>query len=237
MDQAQLKYNTSVTVNLNVLAVHGASEPDRVSKFGVVHEMLDGSISEQIAGGRRAISIDFAVMTTLDRRKVVKWFLDPDRQIVCLMTAPTVTGTISAGGTLTGGVTHHYKVCAIDVIGHGAASAAFEIEVGPGGSESLLTVNLAWAAIANARSYAIYRSVDNEATYDLIDYSETNSYTDAGTAIYVDGATVPSAATHIHVITTNELDFSWGNDTEVVRLLNVDLREASIFTMTDGFPE
>ena len=62
MDQAILKYNTSLTVTLDVLAVRGASEPDRVSKYpGLVFDFLDGSIAEQVKGGRREITRRFSV--------------------------------------------------------------------------------------------------------------------------------------------------------------------------------
>lgn len=234
-DQASL-YTATRAITLNVLRVYGASEPDRLEKFGVTHEMLDGSISEQIAGGRRDITIDFFVMTALQRRQVVDWWLDPLRQVRSIAGTPVVTaGNLIEGGALTPGTTYYYRVCALDVIGHSIGSTAVSKEAGPGGSETALTIPLTWPAVTGARRYKIYRSADAEATYDLIDYSETNSYTDAGTAIYMADVTVPSAVAAISVITTNELQFLWANETELARLLTLELREASIFTAANAF--
>jgi len=118
-DQASL-YTTTRAITLDVLAVHGASEPDRLSKFGVTHELLDGSLAEQIAGGRREISIDFNTMSTLQRRQVVDWWLNPDREIRSLAgTLQNPDVELITGGALTQGETYYFKVSAVDVIGEG----------------------------------------------------------------------------------------------------------------------
>jgi hypothetical protein len=232
MEQIQLKYNTSSTVNLDVLAVRGAAEPDQVSKFGVTHEFLNGFISEQLLGGRREISIDFQVMTPKNRRQVVDWYLDESRQLVCLASAPTVTPTLASGGSLTNGTTYYYKVCTIDVLGHSAASS----EVSETASNPNLTINLAWAAVSNARCYKIYRKAAVGGTYYIYDYTTTNSYSDTGTATALRAETAPTTATAISVIVPDMLGFSWAEGTELARMLSISVRESSIFTSSAGFP-
>jgi hypothetical protein len=235
-DQASL-YTTTRAITLDVLAVHGASEPDHVSKFGVTHEMLDGSLAEQIAGGRRDMSIDFHVMTALQRRQVVDWWLDPARELRSLATIGTVTiATGGAGGSLTGGTTYYYRVCAIDVIGHSALSNEVSREAGAGGEEPNLQIRISWTAVAGARGYKVYRKAAVGGTYYLYDYTTDVTYLDSGTITAYRVETAPAAASHIHVITTNELEFTWGFETELNRLLHLELREASIFTAAAGFP-
>lgn len=233
-DTAQLKYNTSLTVNLDVLAVHGAAEPDHVSKFpGIVHEMLDGSLAEQIAGGRREMSIDFQVMTVLNRRKVVLWWLDPDRQIVCLAATPASPNSeLIAGGSLVNGTTYYYKLVAVDVIGNSIASS----EVSGTATVVYGSIRLTCTAVVNARCYKIYRKVSVGGTYQLFDYATTNSYTDDGTVTALRNETPPTATSVISVITTNDLEFAWAYETELARMLHLELREASIFLSASGFP-
>jgi hypothetical protein len=235
-DQASL-YTATRAISLDVLAVHGASEPDRLSKFGVTHELLDGSLAEQIAGGRREISIDFQTMTVLQRRKVVDWWLDPDRELRSLATIGTVSvATGGAGGSLTGGVTYYYRVCAIDVIGHSERSNEVSREAGAGGEEPNLQIRISWAAVSGARGYKIYRKVAVGGTYYLYDYTTDVTYLDSGTVTAYRVETAPAAASHIHVISTNELEFTWAFETELARMLTLELREASIFTAAAGFP-
>jgi hypothetical protein len=234
-DQAQL-HTTLITghvFTLDVLKVYGASEPDKVSKFGVTHEMLDGSITEQIAGGRRDMTIEFQVMSLLNRRNLVKWWLDPDRLLQSLIAAPTLEAiTATSGGGMTNGVTYSYKVVAVDVIGHGPASNEVSVAI----SNPNNTVPLNWNAITTARYYKIYRKNAGElgGAYGFLDYSLTNSYTDANAIAEIAG-TVPSANASISVITEGELVFDWGHETELARMLTLPLRDASIFTATNGF--
>ena len=230
MDNVQLKYNTSLTETVGVLRVFGASEPDIVEKFGITHDMLDGSLLEQIAGGRRSPRIEFYIMTALQRRKLVEWWLDPDRLLVCVMGLPTMLTVGSGSGTLTG--TFYYRVSAVDIIGEGAACAsASAIYVASGGI-------LSWVAVSGARRYKVYRSDDAEATYDFLDYVETPGYTDTGiTAYKTDIATASlAAASTIAVVSPGTLVFDWGNDVELERFCTMELRETSIFTRANKFP-
>ena len=236
-DQARL-YSADLPypdyVDLDILAVRGASEPDSLTRFpGIIHEYLDGSLSEQIAGGRRNITIDFAIMTAAQRRKVVLWWLDPDRTVRSKLTAPTGLSASNAnGGSLPLG-TYHYKICGIDVIGHSAASSSANAD-----SEATNNkINLAWTAVTGARRYKIYRSDDGGSNYDLLDYTESNSYTDDGSVTALaENVVVPSSASEISVVTTNELEFQWLDNTELHRMLTLELREDSIFTQAQQFP-
>ena len=230
MDQVQLKYNTSETETVGVLRVYGASEPDIVEKFGITHEMLDGSLLEQIAGGRRSPRIEFYIMTALQRRKLVEWWLDPDRLLVCVMTAPTGLSVQAGTGTMTGN--RYYRVAAVDIVGQGIAAASVSIVTAASGAV------LAWAAVSGARRYKIYRSDDAEATYDFLDYSETLAYTDTGVTAYkTDIATASlGAASTIAVVSPGTLEFQWGNDVELERFATMELRETSIFSRTAKFP-
>jgi hypothetical protein len=229
-DQAQLKYQTSLTVNLDVLKVYGIAEPDHLEKSGLVHEMMNGTISEQIAGSRRCPKIDFQVMTALNRRKVVDWWLDPNRLIVCLATAPgKPTCTPTGAGTLNGDF--KYKISTVDMIGESACGTASDaVTLGVQGCD------LAWTnATSPFRYYKIYRSISPYSVWDLVDYSLVNSYSDPNNT-YRAAVTPPAAATQIAVITTNTLEFQWGYETELARMLTLELREASIFLPSAGFP-
>lgn len=232
-DQATLEWSGG-SVTLNVLAVRGASEPDRVSRFGKLHTMLDGSIAEQILGGRREISIDFNVMTLAQRRNIVDWWLDDTadaRLLKTVMTVPqNLTKTVLENGYGLSG-TRHYKVCAVDVIGRGEATAKVTAS-----GMTAAKVTLQWDAVAGARFYMVFRSLD-DATYDLLDYTATTSYSDnAATAIKA-AYTVPSGADEIIVVCPgDELEFQWGFETELNRLLSIDLSESTVFLKSAGFP-
>jgi hypothetical protein len=71
----------------------------------------------------------------------------------------------------------------------------------------------------------------------LLDYTTELSYIDAGTVGLRDlgAGDPPIAKSSISVITSNELEFQWANETELARLLTLELREASIFTAANGF--
>lgn len=242
-DQAQLKYNTSLTVNLDVLAVHGAAEPDRVSKFpGIVHEMLDGSLAEQIAGGRREISIAFQVMSSLNLRKALLWWMDSDPQVLTIVGQPgNFTSALSAGGALLAEKKYNYGVRAIDVIGGGIVTGANTKTT----TAQNKTITLGWDAVTNTRCYAIYRQNETDALHWLIiDYTSDLTYVDAGAitdALAIKdlghGIDPPAAGDHIHVITPPEYILDWMYGTELARMLTFEkLRERSIFTATEQFP-
>jgi hypothetical protein len=95
---------------------------------------------------------------------------------------------------------------------------------------------LTWNAVTGARYYKIFRKNADElaGAYGFLDYSLTNSYTDANAVAEVAG-TVPSANVSISVITEGTLEFEWGFDTELARMLSLPLREATIFLKEDGF--
>jgi len=234
-DQASLyttKLASPYVFTLDVLKVYGASEPDKLEKFGVTHEMLDGSLSEQIAGGRRDITIEFQVMSLLNRRKVVKWFLDPDRKLQSLAGTPGNFNAVKATGTGLTAALHTYTVCAVDVIGH--SIAATEDSDTTSGSD--LRMALSWNAVTDARYYQIYRKIA-AGNWFLLDYTTSLTYTDAGTVGLRDmGAGLPPIATSsISVISSNELEFPWAFETELARMLTLELRDASIFTAANGF--
>jgi len=233
-DQASL-YTATRAISLDVLAVHGASEPDRLSKFGVTHELLDGSLAEQIAGSRREISIDFNMMSILQRRQVVDWWLDPNRELRSLAGTPgSPAVTLVVGGSLTQGETYYFKISAVDVIGESIASA--EVNTGAVGATNKIA-SLSWAAVTGARCYKIYGK-ESAGAYQLLRYVLGTSDTIGGiwaNEIYK-AATPPVAASHIHVISMNELEYPWAFETELARMLTLELREASIFTAAAGFP-
>ena len=239
-DQARLYSANLVTpyyVDLDVLSVRGSSEPDSISKFpGIVHEMLDGSLSEQIAGGRRNIVVEFQTMTAAQRRKVILWWLDPARQIRTTNVAdPGVTGlnvTGSAGGSLTNGVAYYYRVAALDTIGESIGSEPDDATA----SGANLSMSLAWGAVTGARRYKIYRKIAVGGTYYLHDYSETNSYIDDGSQTSVKVASALATESRISVISSNELSYEWAHETEIARILTLEVREASIFLSASGFP-
>lgn len=231
-DQAILEW-TGGSVTLDVLAVRGTAEPDRVSRFGKLHPMLDGSMAEQILGGRREISIDFNVMTIAQRRQVVDWWLDDTfegRRLKSVVGTPqNLAADTSTSGALTG--TFHYKISAVDVIGRGVACA----KVSPNVTDK--RIGLSWDAVSGARYYVIFRSDDGEATYDLLDYSIVNSYTDNGATALETDVTVPADTDEIIVVCPgDELEFQWGFETELNRMLSIDLSESTVFLKADGFP-
>ena len=247
-DQVRL-YSTDLPapdyVDVDVLKVYGASQPDYVEKFGVTHEILDGSLAEQIAGSRRCPKIDFQNMTDTNIRKAVTWWLDPDRKLQCLAGNPgnSLSATDAAGGALTN-VLHTYSVSAIDAVGNGAA-ATVKTATPPASGK----VTLVWDAVTNARCYKVYRKIAGIAggTWWVLDYTRDTTYVDTGA---IDGVTVeawkdlgssnnnilPTQGTTISVITPNEFVLEWAFDTELGRLLTLELREASIFTRANKFP-
>ena len=128
--QVQLCYTpyggAASTLNLDVLAVRGSAEPDGVQVFpSLRHEFLDGSLSEEIAGGRRNIEIVLAPVEALNRRKLVQFWLDPDRTIKTLVGQPgSFTSALSAGGSLLASKKYNYGVRAIDAVGGGIVTGA-----------------------------------------------------------------------------------------------------------------
>lgn len=225
-DQAKLVYATG-DVTLQVLRVYGASEPDKLSKFpGIIHEMLDGSLSEQIAGGRREIKIDFQTMSAVERRKVVKWWLDSTRTIYCVMAKPGApVNSVLASGTGLPVDTYKYRLVVVDVIGQSEASDELTVVVS---DADYGIAPITWTAVSDARMYKLYRKKGGD-DEKLILYTMATSFTDDYTAEEI-AETHPTACSHIHVVTSNDLEFQWGFDTELNRLLTLELREASIFT-------
>jgi hypothetical protein len=239
MDYIRLQYQTSKTIDAVVLNVHGASEPDHLTKFpGLVHEMLDGSLSDQNAGSRREITVGFQTMTAAKRRQLADWWIDEDACLVCLMTAPTQSDIALVSGTLVETSTYYYKIRAIDMLGGGATSN----EKNTGVLAADQGASLTWTAIDGARMYAVYRKKDAE-NWFLIDYAMANSYVDVGTIIDATAvkdtgsSTLSLTASVIHVLTPQELVFTWAYDTELNRMIEaLELREKTIFLKADGFP-
>lgn len=238
----QLSYNSGgSTVDLTVLSVKGAAEPDHLTKFpGLIHEMLDGSLSSQNAGSRRNIEIQFQVMTSANLRKAVDWWAADDAQIICLAGRPTLDfPSLVTGGSLLTFKQYDYQIRAIDTIGGGVSSFTGSCTT-DGSSRSIKND---WGAIANTRCYAIYRqNVTDGGHWFLIDYTTDITYTDTGVitdalAIRDLGVSVPpSAASTINVVTEGDYILDWTNDTELGRILTVNVRETSIFLKASGFP-
>jgi hypothetical protein len=232
-DTARLAYNSGgSTVDLQVLSVKGAAEPDHLTKFpGLIHQMLDGSLSSQNAGSRRNIEIKFQVMTDANLRKAVDWWAADDAQIICLATAPgKPSGASSGGGTLDG--TYKYKVATFDTVGQSAVGTVSDAIVCTGSVGCALT----WTAATSAlRGYKLFRSISPYATWDLVDYPLTNSYLDTGLTARA-AVTPPASASTINVVVDGDFILEWMYDTELARMLTVHVREASIFLKASGFP-
>lgn len=228
-----------LTLDLDVLSVRGAAEPDEVQVFpSLRHDFLDGSISEEIAGGRRNIELVLSVVTSaLNRRKLVQFWLDPDRTIKSLAGKPGSFGaSAGTGGSLTN-VEHFYSVCAVDAVGRSEhATVATET---PDANDK---VTLTWTAVTNARCYVIFRKVTG-GNWWIIDYSTANSYVDtgdiaAGSGLQDLGSTnesiLPQVVTEIHVVRDSDsLISTWNSGFEGARSYTLRFNEASIF---DNFP-
>lgn len=230
MSTARLKYNTSLTVDLTVLAVKGASEPDHVSKFpsNLVFNFLDGSIAEQVKAGRREISISFHIMTLAERRKLVSWWLDPDKLLICTLTKCATPSYSLIIGSLTG--TFWYRIVAIDPVGESEASDYVEqVTDGDG-------VRLTWAGQADARGYKILRSDDSGTTWDLKDYTTETTYDDKTTSVIWVDVDYPTKPSEINMVVPDDLVFDWAGDTELNRLCTINGRDATVFPRTSPFP-
>ena len=242
MAQVQLKYQTSKTVNVEVLRVWGASQPDHVQKFpGLVHTGLDGSLTEQIAGSRRCPKVEFNVLSDADIRKALAWWMSTDRQLICLADAPVLIGvTAVSGGSLLASKNYRYKVSAVDSIGESIASVA---TTGDTTTSTDKTMVSSWPSVTDAQCYKIYRQNNTDGGHwFLIDYTRDTSYTDDGSitdalALKDLGTDVPPiSASVINVITPNEWSLEWRFGTELNRILTLELQEATIFLPTDLFP-
>lgn len=235
MSQVRLNYTpyggSPATLDLDILSVRGAAEPDEVEQFpDLKHQYLDGSLARQVKGGRRNIEIEFAVVSSaLNRRKLVSFFLDPEMTLECLVATPTnLVGSLSAGGgSLTSGSTYLYKVAAIDAIGYSIASSQISTGAVP---STGYKEGLSWDAMTNAVLYKIFRKKDAEA-WKVLDYSTTNSYLDLGTLTPFQTEDPPTAASVISVVTeSNMLTSIWRGDFSGSPSYTIRFNEASIFT-------
>lgn len=237
--QVRLSYTpyggSPATLDLDVLSIRGAAEPDEVEIFpDLKHEYLDGSLAEQIAGGRRNIELVLRVVdVALSRRKLVQFWLDPVRSLTCLATAPANPSALagSATGSLTNGVAYYYKITAVDAVGESAGST----EVSDTATAPDLTINLTWDAVTNARLYKIYRKVAVGGTYALLAYSTTNSYSDDGTVTpFLASTSAPASATSISVVREgNAMLSEWLNGFSRSPRYSFRFNESSIF---NNFP-
>ena len=75
---------TSYSQAFGASALVGVDEPDRLHKVGVVHAMLDGTLSEQIAGFRKEpITLKLQPSyTAVQRRFLVKWLLATTKRVI-----------------------------------------------------------------------------------------------------------------------------------------------------------
>ena len=241
-DQAKLSYASgTLSVTLTVLSVKGAAEPDSLSKFpGIVHELLDGSLAEQNVGARQNPVIAFQTMTIIQRRQVVDWWLDTTRTLDSVVAAPAgaPTGASAASGELDGD--YKYYVSAIDNVGYSAKGTISGV-ISSGGADRRIT--LSYAASTNARGYKIFRSIDPYNVWNVVGYSEGTTFIDTGDAlgsgaasVYLAAVTPPAANSALAVVTAGELSFDWANETELARMLTMELRASSIFLKASKFP-
>lgn len=243
MSQAKLSYSSgSLSLTVNVLSVKGAAEPDNLTKFpGIIHELLDGSLSEQNVGARQNVEIRFSVMTMLQRRQLVDWWLDTTRTVDSVVSAPAgaPTGVGAVGGYLNGN--YKYYVSAIDNVGFSAKGTISDV-IATGGADAKIT--LSYAASTNARGYKIFRSRESDYnTWDVVGYSESTTFVDTGdtlgsiaASVYLADVTPPAAASALSVVCENELVFEFGHETELERLCTMSLRAGSIFLTAAKFP-
>jgi hypothetical protein len=237
--QVQLTYTpiggSSTNLTIDVIAVHGAAEPDSLELFpGLKHAFLDGSLSEQIAGARRNIEIDFGPkVSAANRRNLSNFWLSASKTLTCLCATPTGLTVVTnvLGGYLTVGSVYDYRVVAIDAIGNSIASTNHSATP----NDVYCTAGLTWDATPNARSYVIYRKKDS-GSWKLRDYSSVNSYLDPGIGTG-DGEsslitqTYPVATSTISVVNGSaQFSINWLGDTELGRNVKMPLVESSIFT-------
>jgi len=68
---------------IELLKLQGMDEPDHLEKIGVVHDILDGSLSEQILGFHKIIEATVRANTTpLDRRFLAQFILAESKTLV-----------------------------------------------------------------------------------------------------------------------------------------------------------
>jgi len=242
-DQAKLSYSSgTLSVTLTVLSVKGAAEPETLSKFpGIIHNLLNGSLAEQNSGARQNPIIAFQVMTMLQRRQVVDWWLDTTRTLDSLVAAPAGAPTgadAGASGYLDG--SYKYYVSAIDNVGFSAKGTISSVITSTGADRK---ITISYAASTNARGYKIFRSIDPYNVWNVVGYSEGLTFTDTGDAlgseaasVYLAAVTPPSANSALSVVTANELEFSWAFETELARMLTMELQASSIFLTAAKFP-
>lgn len=222
---------TNATLNVN--SVRGASDPDDFDIFpGIQHKYLSGSLEEQIKGFRRNITIDFGVQANFaDRKAILDFLLDPNRQLVPLVTSPTgLAASPVAGGTLNPLTTYYYKVSAVDAFGESLAST----EVAQGTSTLSLSIQLVWNAVPNANLYKVFRT-QTSGSYtspSLCGYAQTNSFLDNGVGL-ISGAPFGGAEpTAISVALAEPEQFAneWLDGFSLGRQFVLHLKEKTINT-------
>ena len=73
---------TEYTHDFELLSLKGYDDIDQVEIVGVQHRHLDGSISEQIRGYRRILSLDFGVLQDFEGRLfLVNFIRNSDREV------------------------------------------------------------------------------------------------------------------------------------------------------------
>lgn len=230
---------TLTNLDIRYNAARGLSSPDDCELFpGIKHRFLDGTLAEEIAGGRRNIELDFgANISQGNLRRLIQFWLDKNRVISSL--AAQVSGENSAlvdGGSLTNGYQYDYCIVACDGIGGGQHSG----ETAKTATSSKKTIALTWTSVSDARFYKIYRTVSTDggntwSTWELYDYSDTNSYTDAGLVTAIRDEDPPDTATQVSAVNDDDtFVMDWLGNSEVGRSLIMRFNEATIWT---EFPE
>lgn len=229
-DNPELGGASESTTFTKVLATKGWYEPDEFEIFGLQHRHLSGSISEQTAGIRRVITLDFGVVLTFEQRKAIVYFLlDTDRQIDLAIALPTgFSATPAAGGSLPA-TTHYYRVTTIDDIGETTGA----VEDPAVNAAANLQNSLAWNAMAGATGYRIYRTTvsgDYSGEVHFLAEVTTNSYTDTGAVALSSLHTLPTVqALSVAMEDLSGLHAEWLNNYQhakrfVLRVLDKTLR-------------
>ena len=223
---------STVATTIDVISVKSWYDFDGVELFPPLqHLYLSGDMDEQIAGFRRLIELDFGVVATYANRKAILYFLiDPDRQIDLNIDAPgNFTATPSSGGTLPA-TTHYYRVTAVDLVGETTGAT----EDSAVNATTNLQNDLAWDAVSGATSYRIYRTTstgDYSGEAHFLAETTTNSYTDTGAVSLTTNYVMPTVEA-LDVVLAEPGGYSniWEGGVSLGRRFKVLLKDATLRT-------
>ena len=182
-----------VDVDGTVTLTHLDNLIDQVMKYRNLRDMqymflMSNGMRSKISGLqtliRRAVtSIEFAggfVMETYRDVPILPTSFTEPSDTALALTSATATG--SGGGFALGTGVYRYKIASISLYGE-QESGAMQSDTLTNGTHDYAA--LAWTADANAKLYAIYRTLldegDDDDNYDLIDVIAAKTYDGAGT--------------------------------------------------------